>query len=229
MTRPLHVLISAGPTQEPIDPVRFISNHSSGKMGYAIARAAMAAGHRVTLVSGPVALKPPRGCRVIAVRTAAQMRRALLAEFRRANVIFQVAAVADYRPKTVHRRKIKKSATTLTLRLLRNPDILATMGARKGCGQVLVGFAAETHTPTRYGRDKLRSKNLDFIVVNDVSKPGIGFESEHNAVVVISRDGQLVRLPRQPKLQLARRLLRIVMSRRSRLEYFRNHPETPSS
>lgn len=212
MPVPLHILISAGPTQEPIDPVRFLSNRSSGKMGYAIAHAALAAQHRVTLVTGPVALKPPRGCRVIKVRTAAEMRRALFAEFPHADVILQVAAVADYRPVRVSRKKIKKSRAALTLHLVRNPDILAEMGRKKRRGQILVGFAAETHAALSYAREKLVRKGLDFIVVNDVSKKAIGFESHDNAVVVIARDGRQVRFPRQPKTILARRILKFVLA-----------------
>lgn len=207
----LHILISAGPTQEPIDPVRFLSNRSSGRMGYALVRAALAAKHRVTLVTGPVAIKPPEGCRVIGVKTAREMRRALLRHFPTADVVFQVAAVADYRPVVNFRKKIKKITRTLTLKLRRNPDILAEMARKKRRGQILVGFAAETHAALSYAREKLVRKRLDFIVVNDVSNKAIGFESHDNAVVVIARDGRQVRFPRQPKTLLAQRILEVVL------------------
>lgn len=207
-----HLLISAGPTLEPIDPVRYISNHSSGKMGYALAKAALDMGWRVTLVTGPVALVPPQGCLVIHVETAKQMERAMLAAYRTANITISVAAVADYRPAQTSRRKIKKTRDHFTLRLVKNPDILEKLGRLKKAEQILVGFAAETHSVLKYGREKLVRKNLDWIVVNNVAKKGIGFGTDDNAVVMINGNGDTITLPRQKKISLAKKILQQILT-----------------
>lgn len=209
-------LITAGPTREPLDPVRFLSNRSSGRMGYALAAAALRAGARVTLVSGPVAIPPPRGARLLRVETAREMCRATLREARRADLVIMAAAVADYRPASPVRRKIKKRAERLVLRLVKTPDILAEIGRRKPRRQVLVGFAAETHELLAHARAKLERKNLDFIVANPVGRPDSGFESPFNRATLLARGGATLAFPRMRKEALARRLLRIFLDARAR-------------
>ncbi|MCC7519438.1 MAG: phosphopantothenoylcysteine decarboxylase [Verrucomicrobiae bacterium] len=204
-------LITAGPTREPLDPVRFLSNRSSGRMGYALAEAALRAGGRVTLVSGPVAIPSPRGVRLLRVETAEQMRRAALREARRADLVIMAAAVADYRPATSSRQKIKKRTSRLVLRLEKTQDILVELGRRKRRGQTLVGFAAETRNLLRNAREKLTRKNLDFLVANLVGRPGSGFESSHNRATLLSRGGETRAFPRLRKKILARRLMRIFL------------------
>jgi len=204
----LRMLITAGPTREPLDPVRYLSNRSSGKMGYALAEAARALGHRVTLISGPVSLESPSGIRRLLVETAAQMQRAVQKESRSADVIIMAAAVVDYAPATKAVQKIKKGKSSLTLRLKRTPDILAELGKRKKSSQCLIGFAAETTDLEAHARRKLRSKNLDFIVANRVGKKGTGFESDHNEALLLARDGARVHFPRMTKQRLARLLMR---------------------
>lgn len=215
MKRP-DALITAGPTREPLDPVRFLSNRSSGRMGFALAGAARDVGMRVTLVTGPVHLPPPRGVRVIAVETAREMERAVIRRARGAGLIIMAAAVADYEPAAPSRQKIKKSAATLTLRLRKTPDILAGLGRRKKRGQILVGFAAETNDLIRNARAKLRAKNLDFIAANRVGIRGAGFEAEHNAVTLLARDGTATVFPRTTKARLAARLVRFILKSASR-------------
>ncbi|HHY95339.1 MAG TPA: bifunctional phosphopantothenoylcysteine decarboxylase/phosphopantothenate--cysteine ligase CoaBC, partial [Firmicutes bacterium] len=176
----IRVLVTAGPTREPIDAVRFITNASSGKMGYALARAAQERGAKVTLVSGPTALPDPPGVEVIRVVSAQDMYREVMARAEEAQLVLKAAAVGDWRPRQVYPRKLKKGmqpATGLTLELEANPDILAELGARKG-GRVLVGFAAETDDLDRNAREKLTRKNLDLLVVNDVNRPGAGFATD---------------------------------------------------
>lgn len=203
----LRILVTAGPTVEPIDPVRFLSNRSSGKMGYALAGAAVAAGHDVTLVSGPTCLKPPAGCRFISVKTARDMRVAVSKLFKKTDVVIKAAAVADYRPARPERHKIKKTEDEFVLRLTRNPDILKELGMKKCPGQVLVGFAAETQALLRHALKKMAAKNLDWIVANDVMKKGVGFECDENAATLIARDGSRTKFPRQSKKKLAEALL----------------------
>jgi len=217
--RKLHFLVTAGPTREPIDPVRFLSNRSSGKMGYALARAAVAAGYRVTLVSGPVHLSPPLGVRVLRVETADQMRDAVLKETKKSNVILMAAAVADYQPVSRARQKLKKGAFHRALKLKKTVDILLEIGRRKKPGQVLVGFAAETSRLLEHARKKLEAKNLDFVVANRVGRKDSGFESDYNHVTLIARDGRAWSMPRMRKDRLATRLLDI----------FRSSPERDSS
>ena len=182
------MLVSAGPTQEAVDPVRYLSNHSSGKMGYAIARVARRRGAAVTLVSGPTALSPPPGVTTIAIRSAREMADAMDAAFRAATVVIMTAAVADYRPRTPLTQKMKKTADRLALELERTPDILAGLARRKG-RRVLVGFAAETHDLVAEARRKLRAKRLDLVVANDVTTPGAGFGSDQNAVRLLDTRG----------------------------------------
>lgn len=210
MSRKLrNILVCAGPTQEKLDPVRYLSNHSSGKMGYALAQAAKKYGH-VVLVSGPTALKAPQNCKFIPVVTAREMEKEMLKQFPKADLTIMVAAVADYRPETVARQKIKKTADTLILRLVKNPDILKKLGERKKNNQILVGFAAETQNALAYGRKKLAEKNLDWIVVNNVAKKGIGFGAEENEAVLLSRGGKTIPFAKQDKKRLAAKLLELI-------------------
>jgi phosphopantothenoylcysteine decarboxylase/phosphopantothenate--cysteine ligase len=202
------VLVSAGPTYEDLDPVRFIGNRSSGRMGFAVAQAAAAAGADVVLVAGPVALPTPPRVRRIDVRSAAQMRDAVLDEAVNADVYVGAAAVADYRPVERAPGKIKKTAASLELALERTPDILAEL-ATLPQRPMLVGFAAETDDVEAYARDKLARKDLDLIAANRVGE-GIGMETSDNALVVFGRDGSCVELPRADKAVLARQLIDLI-------------------
>jgi phosphopantothenoylcysteine decarboxylase/phosphopantothenate--cysteine ligase len=209
------VLVTAGPTREAIDPVRYLSNRSSGRMGYAVAEAARRRGARVILVSGPVAIPVPAGAELIAVETAEQMRSAVLARLNDATVVIATAAVADYRPRTQAPQKIKRGGA-IAVDLEATADILAEVSRRRG-KQVVVGFAAETEDVLENARKKLAAKSLDAIVANDVSQPGIGFDSEQNAVTIITRE-QVVEVPQSSKLVVAQRVLDEVarLCRRSR-------------
>jgi phosphopantothenoylcysteine decarboxylase/phosphopantothenate--cysteine ligase len=201
------VLVSAGPTQEPIDPVRFISNRSSGKMGYAIARAAQERGAEVLLVSGPTALPAPPGVRCRSVETAEEMAKAMTTNFRWSTIVVMAAAVADFRAETTSSRKIKKqTGAWKTLALAPTEDILSTL-ARQRTRQILVGFAAETDAVLAHARKKLKEKNLDLIVANDVTAHGAGFGSDDNAATLIMRDGGDIALPLMSKRELADRIL----------------------
>lgn len=203
----LRVVITAGPTQEPIDPVRFISNHSSGKMGYALATAAVEAGAQVTLISGPVELAVPKAVEVIQVNTALQMYEAVMAQLIRTDIFIGVAAVADYRMASIAEDKIKKTADTLTLNLVRNPDILAAVKQR--APQVYcLGFAAETRELLTQARAKLQAKGVEMIAANWVGEhaQGGGFTSEHNAVVLCSPQTE-IKLSMAPKAKLARDII----------------------
>ena len=201
------VVITAGPTQEPIDPVRFITNPSSGKTGWALAEAARARGAAVTLVAGPVALADPPGVRVVRVRTAQEMADAALAAYEGCDVAICAAAVSDFRPEAPAPEKIKKGEQDgLDLRLVRNPDILAAMGRRKG-QRVLVGFAAEAGAGPEEAERKRVSKGADLVVYNDVRRPGLGFGAEHNAVVVVGAGGLREAIGPLPKRELAHRIL----------------------
>jgi len=178
------LVITAGPTREAIDPVRYISNHSSGKMGYAIAQAAIEAGASCTLISGPTNIEPPRGAKVINVTSALDMHTASLSEAEQSDIFIASAAVADYRPLAIAEQKIKKAnSDTMTIELTKNPDIVADVAAMKN-KPFTVGFAAETQDLESYAKDKLKRKNLDLIVANDVSRTDIGFNSDNNAVSV---------------------------------------------
>jgi len=181
------VLLTAGPTREPVDPVRYLGNRSSGRMGYALAKAALLRGARVILISGPVALSAPAGAELVRIETADEMRRAVLEHLSEATVVIKAAAVADFRPKHAASQKIKRSGV-ISLELEPTADILAEATARKNGNCVVIGFAAETENTLENARKKLASKHLDAIVVNDVSHPGIGFDSERNAVTIIGND-----------------------------------------
>lgn len=204
----LRILVTAGATLEPLDPVRYMSNRSSGKMGYALARAASMRGAKVTLVSGPTTLKPPRDVALSRVKTAEEMRRAVLAECQQYDVIIKAAAVLDWRPKETAAHKIKKGRGVQTLELVENPDILAELGCSRGNRRcILVGFAAETQDLIANAQEKLKKKNLDLIVVNDVSREDAGFEADTNAVKIVYRDGPMEELPLMPKQEVADQLL----------------------
>jgi phosphopantothenoylcysteine decarboxylase/phosphopantothenate--cysteine ligase len=199
------VLVTAGPTVEDLDPVRFLSNRSSGKMGYRLAEAARARGARVVLVSGPTALSPPAGVELVAVRSAEQMAAAVAERGRDADVVVMAAAVADYRPARASASKLKKGEGGLSLELVRTPDILRGLGQDKR-GRLLVGFAAETDDVTRNARRKLESKNLDLIVANRVGGPEGGFGSDDNGAVLLDAAGGALEVPLTGKRELAERI-----------------------
>jgi phosphopantothenoylcysteine decarboxylase / phosphopantothenate---cysteine ligase len=196
------ILITAGPTQEPLDPVRFISNRSSGKMGYALAEAAVARGARVVLISGPVSLAPPPGAEVVQVETAMEMRKAVLEYLPASSIIIKAAAVADYHLADVPKQKMKKTAARLTLDLEPTTDILAEVGQKKGA-RLLIGFAAETQNLVEEARRKMKTKNCDMIVGNNVSRDDIGFGSDDNEVVLVLRTGESIEIPRATKRQVS--------------------------
>jgi phosphopantothenoylcysteine decarboxylase/phosphopantothenate--cysteine ligase len=200
------VLVTAGPTVEDIDPVRYVSNGSSGKMGYRLAEAARDRGARVILVSGPTSLAPPHGVEVVAVRSAEEMQRAVVDRVGAATVVVAAAAVSDYRPAAASTSKIKKTDGPVRLELVRTPDILQGLGKAKG-GRVLVGFAAETEDLVANARKKLEAKNLDLVVANDVTAAGAGFGADTNAVVLLRRDGGRVDVPVASKREVAERIL----------------------
>lgn len=206
-----HVVVTAGGTREPIDPVRYVSNRSSGKMGFAIAQEALAAGAGVTLVAAPTALAPPAGCEYVPVETALEMREQVLARLDRADVVIMAAAVADWRAEEVAAHKVKKGESDRwTITLVKNPDIAAEVGQRKRPGQVLVAFAAETEELLENAARKLRSKNADLIVANDVSREGIGFGADENEVTLLFADGRREALPKMSKADVAVEILRRV-------------------
>ena len=210
------ILVTAGPTHEPIDPVRYLANRSSGKMGYAIAQEAADRGAQTILVSGPTALTAPRGVEVIQVETALQMRAAMLDHLPKATVVIKAAAVSDYRLSRPATSKLKKSEESHTLELVPNPDILKEIGAHKGA-RIVVGFAAETGDLLRQAGAKLKEKNLDLIVVNDIGAEGAGFSHDTNVVSILDLDGGVEELPLLPKRQVARRILdRVVRLRQQR-------------
>ena len=207
----LNILVTAAGTREPIDPVRYIGNRSSGKMGYAIAEAARDLGANVTLISGPSALTPLAGVNFFKVESARDMRRLVLENFPESQIVIKAAAVADYRVKNAADHKIKKNDEELTLVLEKNPDILKELGQKKQKGQVLVGFAAETQNLIQYAQSKLEKKNLDMIVANDVSKPQAGFNVDTNLIKLLKRDGSIEELPLMSKKDLAYIILNHVM------------------
>ncbi|WP_243386795.1 bifunctional phosphopantothenoylcysteine decarboxylase/phosphopantothenate--cysteine ligase CoaBC [Bacillus kexueae] len=202
----LHVLITAGPTREKVDPIRFFTNRSSGKMGYAIAEEAKKMGAYVTLITGPTSLIPPKGVQVISIESAEEMYEAALNYYDKANIVIKSAAVADYRPKIVHNEKMKKQEGPLTIEFERTTDILHELGKRKN-HQILVGFAAETNNVTEYAKSKLERKNLDMIVANDVTEKGAGFQGDTNKVTIISREGKEKVYPLMSKNETARAIL----------------------
>lgn len=201
-----HLLMTAGPTYEPLDPVRFVGNRSSGRMGFALAEAAAARGARVTLVTGPTHLAPPAGVECVRVETTQEMYEAVLARAAEADAVIKAAAPADYRPATVAPTKIKKGREVLSMELTPTPDILGELGRRKGAA-VLVGFAAETEETVANAREKLRKKNLDLVVANEVGAPGVGFGTDTNRVTLIGADGDVESLPLLSKREVAHRVL----------------------
>ena len=210
----IKVLVTAAGTIEPIDPVRYIGNRSSGRMGYALAEEAVARGAEVVLVSGPSALKPPSGLKqFVSVETAAEMREVVLREAETSRIVIKAAAVADYHPKHVSEQKIKKNDEELSIRLEKNPDILKELGQRKRPEQIFVGFAAETQNLLQYAREKIEKKNLDFIVANDVTKPGAGFNTTTNTVKIIARDGSIEEVPLMTKREIAKRIFDYVLQK----------------
>ncbi len=218
------VLVTAGPTCEDLDPVRFLTNRSSGKMGYALADAAQRRGAGVILVSGPTALEPPAGVERISVRSTEEMHRAVLKRVDGCTVIIKAAAVADYRPVAPHSKKIKRGTGHLTLELEPTPDILADLAREKG-DRILVGFAAETDRVAEHAREKLRAKRADLIVANDVGQDGAGFDQETNIVTLFTRDGRELALPRMSKFEVANRVLDEVLHlRRGSREASAAHP-----
>jgi phosphopantothenoylcysteine decarboxylase/phosphopantothenate--cysteine ligase len=208
------VLVTAGPTYEDLDPVRYLTNRSSGKMGYAVAEAAARRGARVILVSGPTSLESPAGVARIAVRTAEEMHRAVQGKFLESSIAIFAAAVADYRPVQSFDQKIKRDKKPLTLSLEATPDILASVAKNKG-DRLVVGFAAETERVAENARKKLTAKNADMIVANDVTAEGAGFDHDTNVVTLFARDGRDLPLPRMSKTEVAERILDEVVRLRS--------------
>jgi len=207
----VRILVTAGRTEEPIDDVRYISNRSSGKMGYSLASVARDMGGDVTLVSGPASVEPPAGVRLVRVRTAGEMRSAVRAGASRADMVFMVAAVSDFTPVGARKGKIPRETGELALEFRRTADILGEVGRKKG-KKLLVGFAVETEDEVRRGKEKLRKKNLDLIVVNNPLIPGAGFEVETNVVTLIDRGGRIERLPLMSKRDVAKEVLRKALS-----------------
>ena len=198
--------VTAGPTEEAIDPVRFLTNPSSGKMGYAIARAAAQRGAKVTLISGPTSCAPPLDVALVRVRSAEEMRKAVMKAFPASTSVVMAAAVSDFTPVSRAKQKVKKQDASLTVELKTTPDILLELGKKKE-DRILIGFAAETQSLVKNARAKLEKKNLDLIVVNDVSRKEIGFQSDSNEVKMIGNDGNISALPLLPKRVLAHRVL----------------------
>lgn len=203
----LRLLVTAGPTEEPLDPVRFLTNRSSGKMGVAVAKRALARGAEVTLVSGPLKVPAPTGVNHIQVRTAAEMMDRVLERFHESDIVVKAAAVADFRPETFCEEKLKKEDFGTSINLVRNPDILATLGSRKWPDQVLIGFAAETSDAIQKARVKLKNKNVDMLVLNDVSQPGAGFDCDTNIVRLLFRSGEDEQLAMMSKEDVADQIL----------------------
>lgn len=209
------VLITAGPTCEDLDPVRFLTNRSSGKMGYALADAAQRRGAHVILVSGPTDLQAPAGVDWVPVRTTEEMRASVRERFREAGIVIKTAAVADYRPAAAQANKLKRGSQHITLELEPTPDILAELGREKG-SRVLVGFAAETDHLAENAREKLERKGADMIVANDVTQEGAGFDTDTNVVTIFLRGGREIPLPKMAKFDVANRILDHVLELRER-------------
>jgi len=211
----VRLLITAGPTREAIDPVRYLSNRSSGKMGYAIAEATLEAGHEVVLISGPVHLDPPRGAHFISILTADEMHDAVHRYVRDCDILVMCAAVADYKPAKVSPQKIKKHEENLALELIPTRDILSSL-PKKDRQFLVVGFAAETNDVEESAKKKLRAKNCDLIVANDVSRANSGMESDENEVTILFRSGERQKISRAPKKIIARELLKIFSNMREK-------------
>jgi phosphopantothenoylcysteine decarboxylase/phosphopantothenate--cysteine ligase len=197
-----NILVTAGPTREYLDPVRYISNRSSGKMGYAIAEAAVERGAKVTLVTGPVSISPPKNVQLVKIMSAKDMYEAVLSHFPESTIVIKSAAVCDYRPKQLANQKMKKTASEMNVELEKTEDILAALGERK-THQILVGFAAETQNVEEYAKGKLAKKNLDLIVANDVTAPDAGFDTDTNRVTIFDKTGKQIDLPLMTKREVA--------------------------
>jgi phosphopantothenoylcysteine decarboxylase/phosphopantothenate--cysteine ligase len=208
-------LITAGPTREPIDPIRYLSNRSSGKMGYAIAGAALQAGHDVILISGPVSLDPPQGGRFISISTGDEMFDAIDRHVDNCDVLVMCAAVADYKAKNISPSKIKKGDTNFSLELIPTRDILGSLSKRDR-QFLVVGFAAETNDVEKNAQKKLHEKNCDIIVANDVSRANSGMESDENEVTILFRNGEKEKISRAPKQMIARKLVKIIANMREK-------------
>lgn len=207
------LLVTAGPTIEPLDPVRYFSNYSSGKMGYAIADAAVKAGAEVTLVSGPVSLSPPGNLQCVEVKSALEMKEAVMERLAEMDIIIMAAAVADYRPRVVSKQKIKKEQTTLIIEMEKNPDIAMEIGKHKRANQFFVGFAAETEHLEQHAKTKLKKKGMDLIVANQVSLPGVGFGSDYNQVRIFDKAGEVLHIPRMKKSDVAAKIISLIGER----------------
>lgn len=206
------VLITAGPTREKIDPVRYLGNRSSGRMGYALAEGALRRGARVLLISGPAAIAPPLGAELVRVETSEQMRQAVLARAREASIVIKAAAVSDFQVAKPAEQKMKRSGRII-LELEPTSDILAEVASGKKENQIIVGFSAESHDVLENARKKLRAKRVDAIVVNDISQPGIGFDSERNAVTILT-EGEIIEVPETSKWEVAQRVLDAIVTLR---------------
>lgn len=206
------VIITAGPTRESLDPVRFFTNHSSGKMGYALAKAASYRGAEVRLISGPSKLEAPLGVDLKKIETAAELKESVLKEAEDADIIIMAAAVSDYKPKNFSSRKVKKSAGDLVLELERNSDILAELGKNKKDSQILIGFAAETDHLLENAEQKLRKKRADYIIANDISNKNIGFESDKNQVSILSSE-KTIELPTADKEKIANQIFDFILNK----------------
>lgn len=207
------VLITAGPTQAPIDPVRFITNKSTGKMGYAIAKEAKRRGADVTLISGPTNIEKPRGINVINILTNEEMRKAVLENFDNSDIVIKSAAVSDYKIKEYSNEKIKKSNDDLNLNFIRDNDILKELGRLK-TNQILVGFAAESSNVVSNAKRKIESKNLDYIIANDITSADTGFGSDDNKVIIISNDGEEIYLDKMSKLEVSSKIFDTILKKR---------------
>jgi phosphopantothenoylcysteine decarboxylase/phosphopantothenate--cysteine ligase len=208
------VLVTAGPTTAPIDPVRYICNHSSGKMGYAIAEEARDRGAEVTLISGPTNLQPPYGVKFIGVNTNNEMLHSVLNNFESSNIIVKCAAVSDYKPEVYSDLKIKKNGDSFTVKLVQDNDILMELGKRKTEDQVLIGFAAESNDLIQNAKIKLAKKNLDYIIANDILSSDTGFGSDNNKVSIISKNGDIVSLEKMSKREVAEEIFNTIEKRR---------------
>ena len=211
----MRFVVTAGPTREPIDPVRFLSNRSSGKMGYAIAEAAIEAGHDVTLISGPVSLRQPDDARLVSVNSSDEMYEAVHDAVRDCDVLVMCAAVADYKPAKYSPQKLKKKSAAFSLELLATRDILASV-ANQGRSFLVVGFAAETENIAANAEKKLHEKNCDMIVANDVSTSEYGIESAENEVTIFFQNGETKKISRAPKKNIARELVKIISNIREK-------------
>lgn len=211
----MRFIVTAGPTREPIDPVRYLSNRSSGKMGFAIAEAAIEAGHDVVLISGPVNLEPPNGAQFVSTLTSEEMHDAVHRHVACCDVLVMCAAVADYKPTKIAPRKIKKHEATLSMELVRTKDILASL-AKEDRQFLVVGFAAETNDLEENAKKKLREKNCDIVVANNVSNADVGMESAENEVSILFRNGETKKIPRSPKKNIARELIKIISNMREK-------------